>query len=61
MMPPTYLTCLEISQHPTPADVLAAAPSRVVDMFTPSVEGTGAEATLSVPPWLADVLEARRA
>jgi 8-oxo-dGTP pyrophosphatase MutT (NUDIX family) len=60
MMPPTYLTCLEISQHPTPADVLAAAPSRVVDMFTPSVEGTGAEATLSVPPWLADVLEARR-
>jgi len=29
-------------------------------MFTPTVEGTGADATLSVPPWLADVVEARR-
>lgn len=60
MMPPTYLTCLEVSQHATPAEVLAAAPGRVVEMFTPTVEGTGADATLSVPPWLADVLEARR-
>ncbi len=60
MMPPTYLTCLEVAQHPTPAEVLAMAPGRVVEMFTPTVEGTGADATLSVPPWLADVLEARR-
>jgi 8-oxo-dGTP pyrophosphatase MutT (NUDIX family) len=60
MMPPTYLTCLEVAQHATPAEVLAAAPGRVVEMFTPTVEGTGADATLSVPPWLTDVLEARR-
>jgi 8-oxo-dGTP pyrophosphatase MutT (NUDIX family) len=60
MMPPTYLTCLEVSRHATPAEVLAAAPRRVVEMFTPTVEGTGADATLSVPPWLADVVEARR-
>jgi 8-oxo-dGTP pyrophosphatase MutT (NUDIX family) len=60
MMPPTYLTCLEVSQHATPAEVLAAAPGRVVEMFTPTVEGTGADATLSVPRWLADLLEARR-
>jgi hypothetical protein len=60
MMPPTYLTCLEVAQHASPAEVLAAAPDRVVQMFTPSVEGVGDDATLSVPPWLASVIEARR-
>jgi len=59
MMPPTYLTCLEVAQHASPAEVLAATPGRVVDMFTPTVEGDGADATLSVPPWLAPVVEAR--
>jgi hypothetical protein len=60
MMPPTYLTCLEVAQHASPADVLAAAPARVVEMFTPAVEGAGKDATLSVPPSLTSVIEARR-
>jgi hypothetical protein len=60
MMPPTYLTCLEVAQHASPEAVLAAAPDRVVEMFTPAVEGSGADATLSVPPGLASLVEARR-
>jgi 8-oxo-dGTP pyrophosphatase MutT (NUDIX family) len=61
MLPPTYLTCLEIAQHATPDDVLAAARDRVVEIFTPEVEGSGAEATLSAPAHLAPLVEARRA
>jgi len=59
MMPPTYLTCLEVAQHASPGEVLAAAPTRVVEMFTPAVEGVGPDATLSVPPWLESLVEAR--
>jgi 8-oxo-dGTP pyrophosphatase MutT (NUDIX family) len=60
MLPPTYLTCLEIAQHATPDDVLAAARDRVVEIFTPEVEGSGADATLSAPAYLAPLLTARR-
>jgi 8-oxo-dGTP pyrophosphatase MutT (NUDIX family) len=60
MLPPTYLTCLEIAQHATPDDVLAAARDRVVEIFTPEVEGSGADATLSAPAYLAPLLAARR-
>ena len=59
MMPPTYLTCLDVAQHASPAEVLAAAPTRVVEMFTPTVEGSGEDATLSVPPGLGSLFEAR--
>ena len=31
MMPPTYLTCLEVARHADPADVLAAARAASVD------------------------------
>ena len=31
MMPPTYLTCLDVGQHAAPADVLTEARSREVD------------------------------
>jgi 8-oxo-dGTP pyrophosphatase MutT (NUDIX family) len=61
MLPPTYFTCLEIAQHDSPADVLAAAPRRTVEMFTPTVEGDGAEATLSMPARMVALVEARRA
>lgn len=61
MMPPTYLTCLEISAHGTPDDLLAAASGRVVEMFTPAVEGEGAAATLSTPERLWPLVEARDA
>ena len=59
MMPPTYVTCLDVAQHASPAEVLAAAPTRVVEMFTPTVEGSGADATLSIPPALVPLVEAR--
>jgi 8-oxo-dGTP pyrophosphatase MutT (NUDIX family) len=59
MMPPTYLTCLEIAQHETPAEVMAAAAERVVEMFTPTLEVDGEATTLSTPGWLAALGEAR--
>ncbi len=59
MLPPTYLTCLEISQYADPAAVLEAAAERSVDMFTPEVIGSGDEATLSIPPSLEALVEAR--
>jgi 8-oxo-dGTP pyrophosphatase MutT (NUDIX family) len=61
MLPPTYLTCLEIAQHATPDDVLAAADGRDVEIFTPEVEGSGSGATLSAPAHLAPLVEARGA
>jgi 8-oxo-dGTP pyrophosphatase MutT (NUDIX family) len=61
MLPPTYLTCLEIAQHDSPDDVLAAAPGRTVEMFTPTVEGAGQDATLSMPARVVPLVEARRA
>jgi 8-oxo-dGTP pyrophosphatase MutT (NUDIX family) len=61
MMPPTYLTCLEVAQHRTPDDLLAAAAGRVVAMFTPEVEGEGEAATMSMPERLWPLVEARDA
>jgi len=50
MMPPTYLTCLDVSRHGSPGSVLAEAGTRQVTMFTPEVVTVDGEATLSVPP-----------
>ena len=61
MMPPTYLTCLEVSQHASPDAVLAAAEGRVVEMFTPVVEGEGVAATMSTPERLWPLVESRDA
>lgn len=41
LMPPTYLTCLEVAGYPGPTEVLEAASGRSVEMFTPAVEPTG--------------------
>lgn len=53
LLPPTYLTCLEISRYADPTGVLAASRGRVVEMFMPEVvEIDGPEGpltTLSVP------------
>ncbi len=57
MMPPTYVTCLEVGQYADPDTVLAAATGRDLTMFTPTVEGEGA--TMSVPERSASLLEAR--
>jgi 8-oxo-dGTP pyrophosphatase MutT (NUDIX family) len=59
MLPPTYFTCLEIAQLATPAEVLAAGPDRDLTMFTPTVEGDGESATLSIPARMVPLLEAR--
>jgi len=59
MLPPTYLTCLEIAQYDAPEHVLAAAAGRRVEMFTPQVVGEGEEATLSMPEELCPLVETR--
>ena len=50
MLPPTYLTCLDVARHAGPAEVLTAAADRVVDMFTPELVEVDGEFTLSTPP-----------
>ena len=57
MLPPTYLTCLEVSEYADPDGVLVAATDRVVEMFTPELTGTGAHVTLSRPAHLEPVIE----
>jgi 8-oxo-dGTP pyrophosphatase MutT (NUDIX family) len=49
MLPPTYLTCLDVAQHASPADVLAEAAGRSVEMFTPQVVSSGEDFVLSMP------------
>jgi 8-oxo-dGTP pyrophosphatase MutT (NUDIX family) len=61
MMPPTYLTCLEVGRRDSPAAVLGAAEGRSVEMFTPAVEGEGEAATMSMPRRLWPLVEARNA
>ena len=60
MLPPTYLTCLEVGGFDGPDDVLAAADGRLVEMFTPSVEALGEGFTLSMPDRLRPLLAERR-
>jgi 8-oxo-dGTP pyrophosphatase MutT (NUDIX family) len=57
MMPPTYLTCLEVSQHPTPSAVLAACADRDLEMFMPAVVDDGEGFTLSRPARLDPLIE----
>ena len=50
MMPPTYLTCLELAPFASPDDALAACDGRDLEVFTPAVEPSGDGFVLSVPP-----------
>ncbi len=60
MMPPTYLTCLELAGHADPGAVLADAVGRRVTMHTPTVvEHPAGGHTLSVPEHQQAVLRAR--
>jgi 8-oxo-dGTP pyrophosphatase MutT (NUDIX family) len=60
MLPPTYLTCLEVGLFSSPAEVLAAAGAHgPVEMFTPEVEGAGDSASLSIPKRLRALVEQR--
>lgn len=60
MLPPTYLTCLEIGRLGTPAEVLASSQGRSVQMFTPAVEPLGDGFTLSMPDHLRPLVAERR-
>jgi len=57
MLPPTYLTCLEVAQHADPDAVLAACADRRVEMFMPEVVDQGDDPTLSRPAWLEPLIE----
>ena len=59
MLPPTYLTCLEVAQYPDASSALSAAASRTVDMFTPEVISSGDDFMLSTPPTYERLLESR--
>jgi 8-oxo-dGTP pyrophosphatase MutT (NUDIX family) len=60
LMPPTYLTSLEIGTHDSPEEVLAVAGGRSVEMFCPSVEPRGEAWTLSMPDRLRPLVAERR-
>jgi hypothetical protein len=56
MLPPTYLTSLEVAQHADPAEVVDAAHGRTVEMHTPGLAALGEGWTLSIPEHLRSVL-----
>jgi 8-oxo-dGTP pyrophosphatase MutT (NUDIX family) len=56
MMPPTYVTCLEVGQHATPEEVLVASSGRDLTMFTPSVDP---DDRVSIPARAMALMEAR--
>jgi 8-oxo-dGTP pyrophosphatase MutT (NUDIX family) len=60
MLPPTYLTSLDVAGFGTPDEVIAAAAERRVEMFTPEVTETeNGGFTLTTPPYADELLAAR--
>lgn len=59
MLPPTYLTCLDVGQHGSSEAVLAEAAGRSVEMFTPSVVADGDGFVLSMPQCYEPLVAAR--
>ena len=60
MLPPTYLTCLEVAEYADPDAVLAEAADRDVEMFTPELtERRRRPSTLSDPRRASSLLAAR--
>jgi 8-oxo-dGTP pyrophosphatase MutT (NUDIX family) len=59
MLPPTYITSLEVSQYADPQAVIDAAAARQVEMFCPAVEPDGDSFTLTRPPSVDALLEQR--
>ncbi|TNM36687.1 NUDIX hydrolase [Nocardioides albidus] len=60
MLPPTYLTCLEVGSLGDVHAVMEASQERSVTMFMPEVEPLGDGFTLSIPPSLRALVSARR-
>jgi 8-oxo-dGTP pyrophosphatase MutT (NUDIX family) len=62
MLPPTYITSLDVGQYADPQAVVDAAADRRIEMFCPAVEeDEGGGFTLSRPPDADALLEARAA
>ncbi|MCZ4499936.1 MAG: hydrolase [Marmoricola sp.] len=59
MLPPTYITCLDLAQYADPEAVLAEAATRTVEMFCPALEPEDDGYTLSRPPQADALLEKR--
>lgn len=60
MLPPTYITSLDIAQYADPQAVIDAAAERRVEMFCPAVEESGDGGfTLTRPPHADELLEKR--
>ena len=59
MLPPTYLTCLQVAQFESPAALVAEARDRHLQMFMPEVVSDGDEFILSRPDWALELLEGR--
>ncbi len=59
MMPPTYLTSLEVGTFGSPEDVLVEAGARSASMFTPSIEPLDDGFTLSMPDRLRPLVAER--
>ncbi len=59
MLPPTWLTCLEVGQHADPDAVLAEARERTVEMFMPEVVADGDDFILSTPQRYTDLMASR--
>lgn len=60
MLPPTYLTCLEIATHGDLEAVLAEAGRRSVEMYLPEVEARGEGHGLSMPDHLRPLVAGRK-
>ena len=59
MMPPTWLTCLDVGQHADVDAVLRESRDRTVEIFTPEVVPDGDEWILSTPPHYRDLMATR--
>jgi hypothetical protein len=59
LMPPTYLTSMEVGSLSSPDEVLGVAAARSVEMFCPSVEALGSGWTLSMPDRLRPMVRER--
>ncbi len=59
MLPPTYITCLEVGQHDKVSEVMAEAAGRDVEMFIPELERVGDQDMLSIPERVRALLEDR--
>ena len=59
MLPPTYITSLDVARFAGPAEVIAEAANRTVEMFCPALEPEDDGYTLSRPPYADALLEER--